>query len=103
MLLITRVLKILKYLLKLYSSSTATVCNSKIIVIEMDPPSSLSVSVTASSPISECRSINRHVNFDVYPVLSCPVCHSIQCFKHCDINEERKVWQDVYLQLSYTA
>ena len=33
--------KILKCLLKLYSPSIA--CNSKIIVIEMDPPASLSV------------------------------------------------------------
>ena len=63
MLLIKRFFKILKYLLKLYSSSKAAACNSKIIVIEMDPPRSLSVSVTASSPISGYRLINRHVNF----------------------------------------
>ena len=42
MLLIKTIFKILKYLLKLYSSSTAIACNSKIIVIEMDPPTSLS-------------------------------------------------------------
>ena len=52
MLLIKTIFKILKYLLKLYTSSTALVCNSKIIVIEMDPPASLTVSVKASSPIS---------------------------------------------------
>ena len=49
MLLIKAILKILKYLLKLWSSSTATACNSKIILIGMDPPASfsaLSVSVT---------------------------------------------------------
>ena len=46
--LIKTMLKILKDLLKSYSSSTATACNSKIIVIEMDPPASLLVSVTAS-------------------------------------------------------
>ena len=63
MLLIKTILKMLKYLLKLYSSSTATACNSKIIVIEMDPLASLSVSVTASSPVLGYRSINRHANF----------------------------------------
>ena len=63
MLLIKTIVKILKYLLKLYSSLTATACYSKIIFIDMDPPASLSVSVTASSPISRYRSINRHVNF----------------------------------------
>ena len=57
MLLTKTVFKILKFLMKLYSSSTATTCNSKNIDIEMDPPASLSVSVTASSPISVCRSI----------------------------------------------
>ena len=64
MLLIKTIFKILKSLLKLYSSSTAIVCssklivissstaiacNSKLIVIEMDPPASLSVSVKASA------------------------------------------------------
>ena len=49
MLLIKTIFKILKYLLKLYSSSTAIACNSKLIVIEMDPPASLSVSVKASA------------------------------------------------------
>ena len=33
------------------TSSTATACNSKIINIEMDPPASLFVSVTAPPPI----------------------------------------------------
>ena len=36
---------------------TATAFNSKNIDTEMDPPASLSVSVTASSPISVYRSI----------------------------------------------
>ena len=63
MLLIKKIFKIPKYLLQLYSSSISTACNSKIIVIKMDPPTSLFVSVTASSPISGYRSINRHVNF----------------------------------------
>ena len=61
-------LKTLKYLLKLYSSSIAVACNSKIIVIEMDRPASLFVSVTASSPIPRYRSINRHVNFCIYAI-----------------------------------
>ena len=52
MLLIKTILKMLKYLLKLYSSSTATACNSKIILIGMGPPELLSVRVTALSPIS---------------------------------------------------
>ena len=52
MLLIKTILKILKYLLKLYSSSTATACNLKIILIGMGPPELLSVRVTALSPIS---------------------------------------------------
>ena len=53
---IKTVLKILKYLLKLYSPSTAIACNSKIIVIEIDAPASLSVSVKVSSPILGYRS-----------------------------------------------
>ena len=52
-----------KYLLELYSSSKATARNSKNIVIEMDPPASLSVIITASSLISGYRSINGYVNF----------------------------------------
>ena len=52
-----------KYLLELYSSSKATACNSKNIVIEMDPPASLSVSITASPSISGYRSINGYVDF----------------------------------------
>ena len=52
-----------KYLLELYSSSKATACNSKSIVIEMDPLASLSVSITASSLISDYRSIKELVDF----------------------------------------
>ena len=40
---------------------------------------------------------------DVFMLLRCPGCHSIQCFKLCQINEKRKVWQDIYLQLSCTV
>ena len=40
---------------------------------------------------------------DVFMLPSCPVCHGIQCFKLCDINKKRKVWQDIYLQLSCTV
>ena len=37
---------------------------------------------------------------DVFMLLSYPGCHSIQCFKLCEINEKIKVWQEIYLQLS---
>ena len=37
---------------------------------------------------------------DVFMLLSYPGYHSIQCFKLCEINEKRKVWQDIHLQLS---
>ena len=40
---------------------------------------------------------------DVFMLLSYPGYHSIQCFKLCEINEKRKVWQDIYLQLSCTV
>ena len=59
------VFNILKYLLKLYSSSTATACTPKTTDTEMDPSALLSVSVTVSSLISGYRSINQHVNFSV--------------------------------------
>ena len=40
---------------------------------------------------------------DIFMLLSCPGCHGIQCFKLFDINlKKKKVWQDIYLQLSYT-
>ena len=58
-----KIFYISKYLLELYSSSKATARNSKNIVIEMDPPASLSVIITASSLISGYRSINGYVNF----------------------------------------
>ena len=43
---------------EIISSSAATACGSKIIDIEMDPLTSLSVRVTTSSPISEYRLID---------------------------------------------
>ena len=89
MLLIKTSFKILKYLLNLYSSSTETTCNLKTIDIEMDPPVSLSVSVTPSSPISGYWSINRHAILNVFMLLSCPGCFGTQCLKLCDYNEKK--------------
>ena len=49
---------------------------------------------------------------DVFMLLSCPVCHDIQCFKLCDINEKRKVGKTFicnsvtlfdYIQNSHTS
>ena len=99
-LLIKTTFQILKYLLKLYLPSIAIACNSKIIFIEMDPPASLTVSVKASSPISRYWSINQHVNFgwcicatyDIMPWTSFAV-----------LIKKRKVWKDIYLQLSSTV
>ena len=57
----------------------------------MDPPVSLSLSVTESSPISEYWLIyDRSVLVDVFMLLSCPGCHDIQYFKLCDINGKKK-------------
>ena len=102
MLLIKTSFKILKYLLKLYSSSTETTCNLKTIDIEMDPPVSLSVSVTASSPISGYWSINRHAILDVFMLLNCPRCFGTQCLKLCDSNE-KKTGMRRHLQLTCTV
>ena len=74
------------------SSSTALACRSKIIDIEMDPPASLSLPATASSPISGYRLIDMLILADVLMLLGFPGCHSIQCLKLCGINEKRKVW-----------
>ena len=82
------------------SSSTATACSSKIIDIDMDPPASLSVPTTASSPISGYRLINMSILANVN--FSCPGCHSIQCLKLCDINEKKKGLAR-HLQLSCTV
>ena len=62
---------------EILSSSLATVCSSKIIDIEMDPSASLSLPVTASSPISGYRLIDMSVLADVFMLLSCPECDSI--------------------------
>ena len=103
MLLIKTIFNILKCLLKLYSSSTETTRNLKTIEIEMNPPASLSVSVTASSPISGCRSINRHVVLaDVFMLLSCHRCLGTQCLKLCDTNKKKKGMTRL-LQLSCTV
>ena len=68
-------------------SSTATVCSAKIIDIEMDPPTPLFVPTTASSPIS--RLINMSVLADVFMLLSCPGCHSIQYIKLNDTSMKK--------------
>ena len=57
---------------EIISSSTATASKSKIIDIERDPPASLSVSVTESSPISGYRLIDMLILADVVMLLSCP-------------------------------
>ena len=58
--------------------STATACSSKIIDMEMDPPVSLSVSVTTvSSPISGYWLIDMSILADLFMLLSCPGYHSI--------------------------
>ena len=87
---------------KIIPSSTATATNSKIIDIEMDPPASLSVSVTASSLISGYRFIDMSILADVFMLLSCPGCHGIQCLKLFDINEKKKGLKR-HLQLSCTV
>ena len=86
MLLITTIFKILKYL-EIILSSTATASNSKIFDIEMDPPAS---SVTTSSPISRYLLIGMSILADVFMLLSCPGCHSIQHLKFFDMNEKKK-------------
>ena len=55
----------------------------------MDPPASLSVPTTASSPISRYRLINMLIIADLFMLLGFPECHSIQCLKLCDINEKK--------------
>ena len=88
MFLIKTIFTILKYLL-IYSSSTATAYNPKIIVTEMDRLASLFVFVTMSSlPILGYRLINMLILADVFMLLSCHECHGFQCFKLCDINEK---------------
>ena len=65
----------------------------------MDPPASLSVSV--QQHLHQFQVINRLINMsilaNVFMLPSCPVCHGMQCFKLCDINEKRKVWQDLFV------
>ena len=62
----------------------------------MDLPPVLSVPTTASSPISGYRLIDMSILADVFMLLSCPGCHSIQCLKLSDINEKGAVWQDIH-------
>ena len=67
---------------EIISTSTATTCSSKIIDIEIDPPTSLwSVPRTASSPILEYWLTDISIVADVFMLLSCPGCHSVQCLK----------------------
>ena len=79
---------------EILSSSLATVCSSKIIDIEMDPSASLSLPVTASSPISGYRLIDMSVLADAFMLLSCPECDSIHYLKLCDIRDKQKPLQD---------
>ena len=68
----------------------------------MDLPASLSVSVTASSPVSGYRLIDMSILTDVFMVLSFPGCRRIQCHKLFDINEKQKGLAR-HLQLSCTV
>ena len=56
----------------------------------MDPPGSLSVPTTVSSPISGYRLIDMSILADLFMLLSCPRCHSILCVKRFDINEKKE-------------
>ena len=67
----------------------------------MDPPASLSVPTTASSPISRYRLINMLIIADLFILLGFPGCHSIQCLKLFDINN-KKFGVARHLQLSCT-
>ena len=84
------------------SSSKATACSLKIIGTETNPPASLSLPTTTSSPISGYRLIDMSILADVFMLSSCLGCHSIQCLKLCDINEKKKGLAR-HLQLSRTV
>ena len=68
--------------------------------IEVDPPVSFSVSVTASRPISGYRTIVMLILADVFVmVLSYPGCRGIQCLKLCDINKKERFGKAFVTQL----
>ena len=62
----------------------------------MDPPASLSLHVTtAPLQILGYQLIDMSILADLFMLLSCPGCSGIQCLKLFDINEKRKVSQNI--------